>query len=71
MMHTFKLEGKEYIEMNKILKIFNLVGSGGEAKMRIRDGEAIFNGEVEWQVRKKLRAGDKVSFAGEEILIEE
>ncbi len=68
-MHTFKLEGKEYIEMNKLLKIFNLVGSGGEAKMRIRDGEATFNGEVEWQVRKKLRAGDKVSFGGVEIVV--
>ena len=69
-MKTFKLEGKEYIELNKLLKIFDLVNSGGEAKMRIRDGEATFNGEVEWQVRKKLRAGDIVTFDGSEIKIE-
>ena len=69
-MHIFKLEGKEYIELNKLLKILRLVGTGGEAKMRIREGEATFNGEVEWQIRKKLRVGDKVSFAGEEIIVE-
>ena len=69
-MNSFKLDGKEYIEMNKLLKIYNLVGSGGEAKMRIKDGEALFNGEVEWQIRKKLRAGDKVEFGGETIVVE-
>ncbi len=70
-MNSFKLNGKEYIEMNKLLKIFNLVGSGGEAKIRIKNGEALFNGEVEWQVRKKLRAGDKVEFDGEVIVVED
>lgn len=66
-MTTFQLGDREYIEMNKLLKINNLVGSGGEAKMRIRDGEATVNGEVETQVRKKLRAGDRVEFGGELI----
>lgn len=70
-MTTFHLAGKEYIELNKLLKIHNLVGSGGEAKMRIREeGEATVNGEVETQVRKKLRAGDRVQFGGEVILVE-
>jgi len=70
-MTTFKLVGKEFIELNKLLKIQNLVGSGGEAKVRIREeGEATVNGELETQVRKKLRAGDQVAFAGEVILIE-
>jgi len=69
-MTSFELQGKEYIELNKLLKIHNLVGSGGEAKVRIREqGEATVNGEVEVQVRKKLRAGDRVEFAGEIIEI--
>lgn len=68
-MTTFKLEGKEYIELNKVLKILGLVGTGGEAKIRIKDGEATFNGETEWQVRKKLRSGDKITFGGEEVAI--
>ena len=71
-MTKFQLNGKEYIELNKLLKIFNLVGSGGEAKMRIREeAEATVNGEPETQVRKKLRAGDRVEFAGEVILVED
>jgi ribosome-associated protein len=71
-MTTFNLAGKEYIELNKLLKIQSLVGSGGEAKLRIREeGEATVNGELETQVRKKLRAGDKVEFAGEFILVVE
>lgn len=70
-MTTFNLSGKEFIELNKLLKIHSLVGSGGEAKVRIREeGEAKVNGEVETQVRKKLRAGDRVEFGGEVILVE-
>lgn len=69
-MTTFNLAGKEFIELNKLLKALSLVGSGGEAKMRIREeGEATVNGEVETQVRKKLRAGDRVTFGGEVISI--
>ena len=69
-MTTFQLNGKEFIELNKLLKINSLVGSGGEAKMRIREGDAIVNGEVEWQVRKKLREGDQVEFDGEIIVVQ-
>lgn len=70
-MTTFHLQGNEYIELNKLLKIHNLVGSGGEAKHRIRaGGEATVNGEVETQVRKKLRIGDRVEFGGVTIMIE-
>ena len=69
-MTLYKLEGKEYIELNKLLKLLTLVSSGGEAKMRIKEGEANVNGETEWQVRKKLRAGDKLTFDGVEITVE-
>lgn len=69
-MHTFHLQGKEYIELNKLLKIHHLVGSGGEAKMRIRDGEALVNGEEDTRVKRKMRAGDKVEFGGETIVVE-
>lgn len=69
-MTTFHLHDHPFIELNKLLKIQNLVNSGGEAKLRIRDGEAIVNGQVETQVRKKLRAGDRVEFGGGIIVIE-
>jgi ribosome-associated protein len=70
-MTTFHLQDHDYIELNKLLKIHNLVGSGGEAKQRIREaGEATVNGEVETQVRKKLRIGDRVEFDGVVIVVE-
>lgn len=66
-MKEFQLKGEEYIELNKLLKINHLVGTGGEAKIRIRDGEAFVNGEEETRVRRKLRVGDTVEFGGEKI----
>ena len=68
-MHTFDLEGREFIELNKILKIFNLVESGGQANQLIAEGLALVNGEVDTRKRKKLRSGDVVEFYGEEIKI--
>jgi len=66
-MQTFELEDYEFIELNKLLKIMQLVGSGGEAKQFIDEGLVQVNGEVEKQRRKKLRSGDKVHFNGEEV----
>ncbi|MEH0158741.1 RNA-binding S4 domain-containing protein [Limibacter armeniacum] len=62
-------EGEEYIQLNHLLKIFNLVMSGGEAKIVIREGEVLVNDEVETRVGKKLYKGDTVSFAGKTIVI--
>lgn len=64
----FKLEG-EYIELIKLLKALKLVGTGGEAKMRIMDGEVMVNGQVDLRKRKKLRVGDIIDFDGEQITI--
>lgn len=68
-MTTFELVDQEYIELNKLLKIENLVATGGEAKFLIKNGEAIVNNEVEIQVRKKLRKGDVVKFFEDTIEI--
>jgi len=69
-MQTFKLEGYDYIELNKLLKTMQLVGSGGEAKQLIDEGLVRVNGQVETQRRKKLRKGDVVSFEGEEVRVQ-
>ncbi len=63
----FELNGQEYIQLNDLLKLLSLVGTGGEAKIRIQEGEALFNGKVELQVRKKIRSGDVVEFSGVRI----
>ena len=65
-MEIFNLkEGEEYIELNNLLKRFNWVGSGGEAKVMIKHGEVTVNDEVEKRVRKKMRSGDTVEFGGQ------
>jgi ribosome-associated protein len=65
----YKLNGQPYIQLNNLLKILGLVGTGGEAKMRILDGEAFLNEEVCTIIRKKLVVGDKVIFDVAEITV--
>lgn len=65
----FELDGQEYIELNKLLKILNLVESGGQANMMITEGEVLLNGELETRKRKKLFKGDLVKFMGQQVKI--
>ncbi len=60
----------EYIKLEALLKLANLVGSGGEAKVLIQDGQARVNGEVCLMRGKKLRPGDLVTFQGREVLVQ-
>ena len=69
-MHTFNLDGHEFIELHNLLKITGLVSSGGMAKNLIGDGQVMVDGEVELRKRKKIRAGEMVEFAGEQIKVE-
>lgn len=60
----------EYIKLQDLMKFCGLVGTGGEAKIVIQNGEVKVNGEVCTMRGKKLRAGDKVEFDGTEIIVE-
>jgi len=44
------------------------VATGGQAKLLIQSGEVLVNNEVETRRRKKLRAGDEVSF-GDDVFV--
>ena len=68
-MEEFKLENQEYIQLNQLLKATGLVGTGGEAMIRISEGEVFLNGTIETQKRKKIRVGDKVKYLENTILI--
>jgi len=70
-METFHLQGHEYIELNKLLKLIHLVETGGEANICITEGEVIVNGEVELRKRHKLRLGYEVIFRDRKIVIQE
>ncbi len=65
----FELIDHEYIQLNQLLKLLGLVETGGEANQRIVDGEITVNKEIEYQKRKKLRAGDVVVFQKKSIII--
>lgn len=60
----------EPIELCKILKLENLVGSGGEAKHVISEGQVLLNGTVETRKRKKVFSGDVIEFGGEKIRVQ-
>ena len=49
----------EYIKLEALLKLANLVSSGGEAKCLIQDGQVSINGQVCRMRGKKLRPGDR------------
>lgn len=68
-MLQFSLQGQEYIELNKLLKLMELTQSGGEANAAIVYEQVTVNGQMETQKRKKLRAGDLVKFLGKTIRI--
>lgn len=60
----------EFIKLDALLKFAALVGTGGEAKYVISEGMVKVNGEVCTMRGKKLRPGDRVDFAGNELLID-
>jgi len=60
---------REYIELDKLLKLLSLAPSGGIAKMMVAEGLVRVNGEPELRKTRKLRVGDVVRVEQEEILI--
>ena len=62
-------EGDDYITLGQLLKKAGAVSSGVEAKIRIQDGEAAVNGEMDDRRGRKLYEGDKVDFDGETYLV--
>ena len=53
--------------LGQALKVANLVGSGGEAKVVIQAGEVLVNGEVETRRGRKLEEGDVVEVGDERL----
>jgi ribosome-associated protein len=67
---VYNLNGAEYIELIKMLKLLRIAGSGGQAKLMVEDGEVKLNGQPESRKRAKLRPGDVVEIFGDKIRIE-
>ncbi|MGL5053343.1 MAG: S4 domain-containing protein YaaA [Cetobacterium sp.] len=54
----------EYIKLDQFLKFTGEIGTGGQAKELILDGQVKVNGEIEERRGKKLYPGYKVEFLG-------
>ena len=60
---------EEPIALYQVLKLENLVGSGGEAKYVISMGLVVVNGVVETRKRKKIFSGDEIGFGDETLRV--
>jgi len=58
----------EYIELYKLIKVADLVDSGGEAKQLIAEEHVKRNGEVETRKRAKIKVGEIITIG--EVSIE-
>jgi ribosome-associated protein len=65
---TFTLTD-DYIELFKLLKVLDLVDSGGQAKFLIEEGHVRRNGEVETRKRAKIRTGDTIQIVDVTIVV--
>lgn len=61
----------DFIKLDAFLKFCGAVGTGGEAKLRIADGEVLVNGLPCTQRGKKLRSGDTVCFGPDEYRVKQ
>lgn len=65
----FELEGREFIELDNLLKVTGLCDSGGSAKTVIAEGRVTVDGRVELRRRCKLRTGQVVTFEGHTVAV--
>lgn len=59
----------DYIELYKLIKVMDLVDSGGHAKMLIEEGLVKRNGKVELRKRAKILAGETIEIESDIIKI--
>ena len=70
-MTEFSIDGKEYIELNRVIKYISWVESGGLANSTIGAGHVHVNKEEELRKRRKLRVGDLIEYDGKKCTIVE
>jgi ribosome-associated protein len=66
----FAIRG-DYIQLDQLLKATGLCDSGGAAHAAIAEGRVRVDATVDTRKRAKLKPGQVVSFAGEEVILVE
>jgi ribosome-associated protein len=67
-MIEFKLNG-DFIPLIQLLKATGLVYTGGEAQMVVTKGEVMYNGQIDYRKRLKVKKGDVVEFRSKKIVV--
>lgn len=62
-MESIKID-TEYVTLGQVLKMLDLISSGGLAKWFLSEHEVFVNGELEQRRGKKLKAGDQIHIPG-------
>jgi ribosome-associated protein len=57
------------IRLDQFLKSQGVVGTGGQAKLVIQDGQVLVNGTPETRRRRQLRSGDEVQFDDQQFVV--
>lgn len=65
----FELEG-DYIELNQLLKLVGLCGSGGIGKQIVASGAVSVDGRQELRKTAKIRSGQRVSLEDVDIQVQ-
>lgn len=58
------------MRLDDVLKRTGIVGTGGQAKIWIQDGQVRVNGETETRRRRQLFLGDHVEAMGQEVTLD-
>jgi ribosome-associated protein len=64
----FELEG-DYIELNQLLKLVGLCGSGGIGKQMVASGAVSVDGKPELRKTAKIRSGQRVRYEDVQITV--
>jgi ribosome-associated protein len=68
-MEEFDLDGREFVELNSLLKLTGMSPSGGIAKMVIAAGEVTVDGRIEKRKRCKIKTGQVVEYDTQKVMI--
>ena len=62
-------EDEEYITLNVLLKIADIISTGGMAKIFLQENDVYVNGEKENRRGRKLYRGDVIEVNGQAFII--
>jgi len=68
-MKKIKIRDKS-IRLGQLLKLSDIASTGGEAKMRIQNGEVTVNGDLELRRGAQLKSGDIVVVDEISVMVE-